>query len=206
MNRHVHAGREVEMRINFVVFLLTLFLSFSALAQDSTRASTPMFKGMELYSWRDRASGIWSYSLLAGTNRDKKLTEIKNPDVVVYDVAQLKVRLASLAQGEQVFWFITPSSPDLSYPPEAVVDDLVKFAAEHNVALHIAQGRMAAPQKSRSGRRPGPSAGWGASPSHTADGRPADTPGVARYAHPSYELLFRDVSYHFPIYEIPANQ
>jgi len=96
-----------------------------------------MFKGMELYSWQDRASGTWSYSLLVGTDRNKKLTEIKDPNVVVPSVAQLKVRLASLGQSEQVFWFMIPSFPELTYPPQAIVDDLVKFAVEHNVALHI---------------------------------------------------------------------
>ena len=58
----------------------------------------------------------------------------------------------------------------------------------------LAQGRMAAPRKSRSVRRPGPSAGLSvisspAADGRPADGRPADTPGVARFAHPlPYEL------------------
>ena len=123
------------MRATIVVFFLVIAMPLSAFAQVSSRASAPMFKGMELYSWRDSASGAWSFSLLDGTNSNKILSEIKNPKAVIPDVAQLKEHLASLAEGEYVVWSLRSSLLELSYPDQAVVDDLVKFAAEHKVNL-----------------------------------------------------------------------
>jgi hypothetical protein len=59
---------------------------------------------MELYSWKDDTSGVWLFSLLMGTNRNKSLVEIKNPAQVTTGVAELEKRLATLAKGETVFW------------------------------------------------------------------------------------------------------
>ena len=127
------------MRAIFFVLLLVFSTPFSTFAQDNSHAAVPMFKGMELYSWRDDATGTWRYSLLNGTNRNKALTEIKDAKVAVPNVETLKERLANLAEGEQVFWFISPSVAELSFPPEEVVGDLMKFAVEHNVSIEMNQ-------------------------------------------------------------------
>jgi hypothetical protein len=125
------------MRATLVVLLLAFAVPISAFAQDSSRAPVPVFKGMELYSWRDRASGTWCYSLLGGTNRTKTLAEIQDPRAIIPSVVELQKRLARLADHEQVFWALRPNLPELSRPARETVDDLVKFAAEHSVTLHI---------------------------------------------------------------------
>ena len=125
------------MRAMLAVFLLSLAVPFSASAQDSPRASGQIFKGRELYSWRDQGCDTWCYSLLPGTNRNKSLTEIKNFKVIITSGSKLKEHLANLANGEQVFWLQESYEPSLAYPPQDIVDDLVRYAAGHNVDLHV---------------------------------------------------------------------
>jgi hypothetical protein len=82
-------------------------------------------------------SGTWCYSLLGGTNRTRTRAEIQDPRVIIPDVLELQKRLASLVDHEQVSWALRPNLPELSRPAQETVDNLVKFAAEHSVTLHI---------------------------------------------------------------------
>ncbi len=99
-----------------------------------------MFKGVELYSWRDVASGQCRHSLLPGTNRNKHLAEITAADTAIVDMTQLKKRVALLAEGEQVVWSF-PEIPDTQpCPSRDEVDALIAFAAAHQVTVRM--GRL----------------------------------------------------------------
>jgi hypothetical protein len=126
-----------QMRAILSLIFLVTVSPVSAFAQDNLRTSDPMFKGVELYSWKDSTSGTWSYALLPGTNRNKTLAEIKTPKVTISEVAQLKRRLSNLAEGEHVYWYSGRLQPELSYPDKEVVADIVAFAAEHKVTVDI---------------------------------------------------------------------
>lgn len=123
------------MRIAYFLSLLGLLLTSPTFAQPLPEPAP--FKGMELYSWHDYANGTWRYSLLIGTNRNKKLEEIQDPEVVIPHVTQLKYRIENLPKNTQVFWFIDSREANLSYPSREVVEDLVKFASDHEVELHV---------------------------------------------------------------------
>ncbi len=124
------------MRIFLFAVLFLLTAQFSAMAQGAQRASKPAFKGVELYSWKSGPANQWSYSLLPGTNRNKTLAEITEPRNAISGVNELKVQLAKLAKGEQVFWTSMPGHAEPSYPTPEVVADIVRYAAERRVEVY----------------------------------------------------------------------
>lgn len=91
-------------------------------------------KGWELYSWS--VDGVWSYSLLVGTNRNKTLDEVQDPITRLADVAALKKQLARLAKGELVFWVMRDIA-GLSLPPEEVIYDIRAFCAQQELELTL---------------------------------------------------------------------
>ena len=119
-----------------LVFCLLAILSFTS-ADGNARPAKPMFKGVELYSWRDSPNRQWSFSLLAGTNRNKTLKEIKSPKSVIVGVKELKRRMSDLAVGEHISWS-NNNTKHLSYPPKKVRDDISKTAQSLRIHLYIA--------------------------------------------------------------------
>ena len=111
---------------------------YAAFAEAPDRTAQLSFKGVELYSWKDTRSAQWRFSLLQGTNRIKTLAEITNPASAIPDMVALKLRLASLAQGERVYWSVSPQYySELSFPDPRVVEGLVKFAAERHITVVV---------------------------------------------------------------------
>jgi len=125
------------MRRVALVFALALtFLSpMPAVGANHVRAPNTMFKGAELYSWKDN-DGNWRYSLLPGTNRKKNRNEIISDRTMIKSVALLKERIAMLAVGEQVFWYNSDAS-GFSFPDSMVVADIVAYAKTAKVSLHM---------------------------------------------------------------------
>ena len=74
------------------------------------RAAKPAGKGIELYSWKP-ASKDWHFSLLLGTNRNKALSEIKDPKYTVVGTQAIEEKLSRLAEGENVVWWNLGSEP-----------------------------------------------------------------------------------------------
>ncbi len=79
------------------LILVGLGLILPALAEE--RATSPNFKGSELYSWRDGET--WLYALLPGTNRNKTWSEVKSTPL---NLEELKSCLKLLAVGELISW------------------------------------------------------------------------------------------------------
>jgi hypothetical protein len=98
-----------------------------------SRLEKPLFKGVELYSWRD--GRVWMFSLLVGTNRNKTEQEIMAKSVVMTGLKPLKVRLATLAVGESVSWS-NPEEKPFAYPSAEVVADLVQFCKGQQIKLN----------------------------------------------------------------------
>jgi hypothetical protein len=96
------------------------------------RAAQPAFKGMELYSWKPAGKG-WCFSLLPGTNREKSLGEITDPEQAIEGVEPLKRKLAALAKGESVFWRNMANEP----LPGTMVDELSRFCKTAGIELQL---------------------------------------------------------------------
>ena len=124
------------MRIALLICLIALPPMYSAHAAGSERATHAMFKGVELYSWKDSATRAWHFSLLPGTNRNKTAREITAASQDIADVDKLKHRLALLARGEQVFWS-SPDPGEFAFPPAATLAEIVKFAATIDVKVTV---------------------------------------------------------------------
>ncbi len=111
-------------RRNFLQFatglIATRFLMTQTMAQNSPKKHS--MKGWELYSWQDQKS--WKFSILIGTNRNKKLEEIKAPKVVLHNFKELERALSKLAKDEYVTWFNPPAFPELSLPPKTAIEEI----------------------------------------------------------------------------------
>jgi hypothetical protein len=118
--------------ISFVMADST-FIGIPSPAAGQTRLEKPLFKGAELYSWRD--GQVWKFSLLVGTNRNKTEQEIMAKSVAVTGLEPLKVRLATLAIGESVSWS-NPKAKPFAYPSAEVVADLVQFCKGQQITLN----------------------------------------------------------------------
>jgi hypothetical protein len=123
------------MRIMMLLVFSLATAQVSASAESVRRNAQPMFKGVELYSWQDSASHAWLFSLLPGTNRNKPLAEINGHQGSISGIRALKLRLAELVNGEEVFWGCP--YPELSFPPDTTVGNIVGFAAAHGVHLSV---------------------------------------------------------------------
>jgi hypothetical protein len=116
---------------------LPVSMLVSMLGAEPVRAEKPMFKGVELYSWKDDA-GIWRYSLLPGTNREKTKDEIVSESTVIKDIDALKKRLAALAVGENVFWF-NADAPGFAFPNSGIVADIIAYAKQIQITVWVPQ-------------------------------------------------------------------
>jgi hypothetical protein len=96
------------------------------------REEKPRFKGVELYSWKDK-EGNWVFALLNGTNRLKTAEEVKGADNQFKGTVGLKRALAGLAVGEQVSW--AHPIKGFEFPPEATRKEIEKAAKEAQIEL-----------------------------------------------------------------------
>jgi len=99
---------------------------------DDKREEKPRFKGVELYSWKDKG-GDWVFMLLDGTNRLKTEEEVKGAKNQIKGAEDLKKALARLAVGEQVFW--THPIKGFEFPPGVTRKEIEKAAKEAKIDL-----------------------------------------------------------------------
>jgi hypothetical protein len=92
-------------------------------------------KGWEIYSWQ--VDGVWYYSMLIGTNRNKTLQEVQDPSVRLASLEALKTKLASLARGEWVTWLVLDGTV-LALPPQTVLEEVQMWADLHGLNLQAA--------------------------------------------------------------------
>lgn len=120
-------------------FLAIAMLSLPSFASagESSRAANPMFKGVELYSWKVSSSNSWRFALCDGTNRNKTLTEIRHKCHIMRNLGSLKNRLSKLAVGEYVMW--SSPYPELTLPPDAILQDVKAHAISQQIKLVIAE-------------------------------------------------------------------
>jgi len=114
------------------IAVLTMTALHRACWADEKREESPRFKGVELYSWKDKG-GDWMFVLLDGTNRLKTEEEVKGAKNKVKGAEDLKKALARLAVGEQVSW--THPIKGFEFPPETTRKAVEKAAKEANIKL-----------------------------------------------------------------------
>jgi hypothetical protein len=102
---------------------------------DDEREKKPRFKGVELYSWKDKG-GAWHYALLNGTNDIKTEEQVKLAKSRVKGTQELKKALARLAVGEHVSW--THRIKGFAFPPQATQKEIEKAARQAQIDLRIA--------------------------------------------------------------------
>jgi hypothetical protein len=117
-----------------IIAVLTMAALHRACWADENREDKPRFKGVELYSWKDKG-GDWTFVLLNGTNRLKTEEEVKGAKNKLKGAEDLKKALARLAVGEQVSW--THPINGFEFPPEATQKAVVKAAKEANINLSV---------------------------------------------------------------------
>ena len=129
--------RHVILAVLVLMLGLSVAIPIGIADAEPARATRPMLKGVELYSWKDDA-GNWRYSLLPGTNRLKTRDEIVSESVLIKDVPTLKRRLSALAVDEEVFWHHF-DAPEFAIPDSAIVADVVAYARMVQVTVRVLQ-------------------------------------------------------------------
>jgi hypothetical protein len=117
------------------VLSLLLFFVTIVLAQEPAQVIMPMFKGVELYSWKDTSTNEWRFVLVPGTNRLKTSEEILGNPQTLESVEALKEQVSALASGEQVFWQRTSAVFEL--PSTELLEDIVRYAATLGIKVHV---------------------------------------------------------------------
>jgi hypothetical protein len=105
---------------------------------DDQREAKPRFKGVELYSWKDKG-GDWVFALLDGTNRDKSEEAVKGTKDLIKGVPDLKKAFSRLAEGEQVIW--THRIAGFEFPPKATRDEISAAAKTAKIILRTTAER-----------------------------------------------------------------
>jgi hypothetical protein len=123
-----------------VKYVLCLVAAFSIVAAipgvgsaDTKREAKPRFKGVELYSWKDR--GDWVFVLLDGTNREKSAEEVKAAKDKIKGVDALKKAIVLLAEGEQVSW--SHRVEGFEFPDKKARESVGKAAKDAGVELSV---------------------------------------------------------------------
>jgi len=121
-------------------------LELSALAEKYPLA----FKGYELLTWQK--DGAWVFTLLAGTNRQKSFDEILTAEntfsttelfkVTVIGADSFKELINHLPKSEWITWGgmvlqgeVSSSTLYFTYPPNEIVDELIKYCKDRGITL-----------------------------------------------------------------------
>ena len=108
-------------------------------------------KGYELYSWM--SVGEWHYTLITGTNRNKRLEEIISDENIISEIGWIKIHVAGieeikavltkLPRNENVFWsadlMASMETTDIvmKHPPQSVIDEIEEFVDGLGLALTV---------------------------------------------------------------------
>lgn len=125
------------MKIQILLFAISLGILFSACGSPAQSTATPFaesMKGYELYSWYD--GNEWNFSLLAGTNREKNLTEIQSTEVILLGIDKLKSTLEKVPSGEYITW---SSKETLSFPPDDIIEQVEQICKDQGLILTVAK-------------------------------------------------------------------
>lgn len=164
----------------FLVFLLTLFLLSGCAGRTGTPSlaapvsNTPTnlpvnatimpsldvselpekfpgaMKGFELVSWQK--DGVWWYTLVTGTNRQKSFEELTSPQswiipnvylkVTTDSLVDLKSILQRLPSGSEVIWGgmelsgeVEKDIPYFTYPPVEILAELTSICEKYEIQL-----------------------------------------------------------------------
>jgi hypothetical protein len=99
---------------------------------DDKREEKRRFKGVELYSWQDKAAG-WVFVLASGTNRIKTEKEVKGATDLIRGTDALQKAFAGLAVGEHVSWSHRVNG--FEFPPEATRKEIETAATKAKIEL-----------------------------------------------------------------------
>lgn len=118
----------------FATSLGILLSACGSSAQPTVTQFPESMKGYELYSWRDGTQ--WNFSLLAGTNREKSLSEIKSADITLPGIGALRTTLEKIPAGQYVTWAAKES---LSFPPNEIIQQVEQICEDRGLILSIAE-------------------------------------------------------------------
>jgi hypothetical protein len=98
----------------------------------------PAFKGMELYSWQESKNGIWVFSILYGTNRNKTVREVKS---FALDLSEVEKCFCDMPENETVVWMTSAQEEtsgaqfNFPQPSDAIVDEVEQHAVKCRIDL-----------------------------------------------------------------------
>ena len=118
-------------RLMLAILAGSLLSACGATSQPTVTPFGKSMKGYELYSWQE--GDQWNFALLVGTNREKTLDEIKAAETVLHGPDALTAALEQMPAGQYITW---NSRETLSFPPDAVIEQIEKVCADRGLILN----------------------------------------------------------------------
>jgi hypothetical protein len=126
------------------LFMIFLFASVAPLgvAEKQIKKTPEPRVTYELYSWRDN-NGVWSFSIMETTSRQKTIEEIFDEKQAIHGVDNLKRKISHLARPSRLVWFDklifngrpVPGTERLRWPPKEIIEDVKRYSAARHVEV-----------------------------------------------------------------------
>ena len=137
-----------------ILILLMIFCSCNNTPDQTGNGKTYSVstKGYELYSWQ--RDGLWQFTILPGTNRNKSYEEICFGKEVILDdsfyhrtadgVDNLKIILEKFPEGESIYWTDDSSltgnqdfAPDIVFPEDEIITEIQALCTGLNLSIYL---------------------------------------------------------------------
>jgi hypothetical protein len=125
----------MKQLLSLTIAAVTVTFLHGSCSADDKREEKRRFKGVELYSWKDREGG-WVFVLINGTNRLKTDKEVKGATDLIRGTEALQKAFTGLAVGETVSW--SHRTKGFVFPPEATRKEIATAATKAKIKLQTA--------------------------------------------------------------------
>jgi hypothetical protein len=125
----------MKQLLSLTIAAVTMTVLLGSCCADDKREEKRRFKGVELYSWKDKGGG-WVFVLINGTNRLKTEKEVKGAKDLIRGTEALQKAFTGLAVGERVSW--SHRIKGFVFPPEATQKEIEAAAKKAKIELQTA--------------------------------------------------------------------
>jgi hypothetical protein len=125
----------MKQLLSLTIAAVTMTVLQGSCCADDKREEKRRFKGVELYSWKEKVGG-WVFVLINGTNRLKTDKEVKGAKDLIRGTEAVKKAFTGLAVGEHVSW--SHRIKGFVFPPEATRKEIETAAKKAKIELQTA--------------------------------------------------------------------
>ena len=125
----------MKQLLSLTIAAVTMTVLHGCCCADDKREEKRRFKGVELYSWKEKEGG-WVFVLINGTNRLKTEKEVKGAKDLIRGTEALQEAFTGLAVGEHVSW--SHRIKGFEFPSEVTRKEIETAAKKAKIELRTA--------------------------------------------------------------------